>query len=65
MSEPEVTKIGLFHMQVCVPKEWSDDEIEEFANGAHLCGTSKGWTVTCLENAEERVDCEERGDCCH
>lgn len=73
MSEPNVSYIGFFDMQVCVPKEYSDKQVEEFANTAHLCGTTKGWTIRRQEQYEsdgctdslERVQCADHPENVH
>ena len=41
----EVTKFGVLDMQVCVPKEWSDEEVLDFANTQNPCGTTNGWFI--------------------
>ena len=40
----QVTLVGLFDMQVCVPKGWTDDAIETFANTERPSGVSP-WRV--------------------
>jgi hypothetical protein len=49
-------------MQVCVPRDWTDDQAREFADGANPCGTENGWQirrsgVPALNGAPERVQC--------
>lgn len=41
----EVTRLGIFDMQVCVPTEWTDSQVEEFANNKHPAGTDHGWKL--------------------
>lgn len=36
---------GPLDMQVCVPKEWSDDQITDFAERDNPCGTASGWRI--------------------
>ena len=66
----EVTHTGVFDMQICVPKDWTDEEAEKFANQENPCGTSHGWCVrrdgdAALAGADERVVCEDRKDFVH
>ena len=44
-KEPVVTRFGVLDIQVCVPKEWSDKEILEFAERRQSCGTTNGWVI--------------------
>jgi hypothetical protein len=41
----EVVRIGFLDMQVCVPEEWTDEQIIAFAESKNPCGTGLGWTV--------------------
>jgi len=57
-----VTRYGALDMQVCVPRDWGDDQIKDFANTANLCGTESGWQIRkegdpALAGAKERVPC--------
>ena len=61
----EVTGVGIFDMQVCVPEDWIDDEVKDFADIINPCGTKAGWFIRkqvdeCLSGDDERVKCEER-----
>lgn len=61
----EVTRMGVLDMQVCVPEDFTDEQVKAFANEANPCGTSYGWTIRqqgskYLAGANERVPCEER-----
>jgi hypothetical protein len=62
---PEVTKTGALDMQVCVPADWADEQIKDFADRAKLCGTTHGWVIRRegdkrLLGRAERVPCAER-----
>jgi len=64
-SEPTVTRRGSLDMQVCVPADWSDDQVVEFASIANPCGTVDGWGIRregskYLAGAPERRICEDR-----
>lgn len=66
----EVTIHGLLDMQVCVPTEWTDEQVVGFAEGENLCGTSNGWSIRrqgdkLLDGADERVRCVDRAGCVH
>lgn len=60
-----VTKPGLaLDMQVCVPKEWTDDQAIAFAESEWLCGTTAGWSIRreghqLLGGTAERVQCSD------
>jgi len=65
-----VTSVGLLDMQVCVPVEWTDEQILAFAEGQQPCGTRNGWSVrkegdTLLQGAPERQPCAERAGMVH
>lgn len=57
-----VTKQGVLSMQVCVPKGWTPDQIEAFANKENPSGTALGWKMRqdgdeALNGAKARVQC--------
>jgi len=57
-----VTHRGLFDMQVCVPKEWDDYKVVEFAEKENPCGATNGWFIRkeghdLLGGSPERVQC--------
>jgi hypothetical protein len=69
-SEPVVTRFGALDMQVCVPKEWNDDQVKAFADGENLCGTAHGWHIRkqgdeALRGAAERTQCADRAGYVH
>lgn len=69
-SEPQVTKAGLVDMQVCVPADWTDKQVEYFANHQNPTGIGSRWAIRRADNkfqagAAERVDCSERAGCVH
>lgn len=71
--EPQVSRTGALTMQVCVPAEMTDTQIEEFANRANMSGTENGWKIRkqgdpALQGENERVPCQggaDRKDCVH
>jgi hypothetical protein len=58
-DKPQVTRVGIFSMQVCVPKDWGREDIERFANMENLCGTTNGW-VLCQHPEVAPIACEGR-----
>lgn len=68
--EPEVIRMNLLSMQVCVPEEFTDAEVEHFANSGNLCGTELGWCIRregdeALQGTHERVPCADRDGYVH
>lgn len=69
-SKPEITKEALCSMQVCVPKSYTDEQAEQFANTERPTGISSQWKMRkqgdkALAGCDERVGCEERENCVH
>ena len=60
--EPEVTYSGFLDMQVCVPTDWTDEQVLEFAETKFSCGTRNGWTIR-KEYDKAHVDALERNPC--
>ncbi len=59
-------------MQVCVPKNWTDGQVVDFANSASPSGLDAGWSIRkqgdpALDGTDERVKCEDqrRPGCVH
>jgi len=57
-------------MQVCVPADWSDEQVKEFADRANMCGTTAGWQIVregskYLAGDPERVPCHDRAGFVH
>ena len=70
MNKPEVTYRGLLDMQVCVPKEYTDEQVIKFAEKENPCGTMHGWGVRkqghkLLGGSNERVQCSKNPNKCH
>ena len=42
---PSVVQTGPLHMQVCVPQEYTDNQVEIYANYISPCGTTEGWKI--------------------
>lgn len=62
MEGPEVTYSGFLDMQVCVPKDWTDQQVVAFAEEKNPCGTTAGWAIRRqgdreLSEYSERVEC--------
>jgi hypothetical protein len=45
MIRPEVLRVGVLDIQVCVPLKWTDKEIIQFTNLENPSGTSNGWEI--------------------
>lgn len=60
--QPQVTWIGALDMQVCVPSDYTDEQIKDFANDANLCGTQNGWQIR-REGDEALLGDPERQPC--
>lgn len=41
----EITRIGFLDMQVCVPEDWTDEQVLAFAEQENPCGTANGWAI--------------------
>lgn len=70
LNDGTVIKASSLDMQVCVPKDWTDEQVKEFADRANLCGTYGGWFVRkqgseLLAGDDERVQCEQQSDRVH
>jgi len=68
--KPETIRHGPLDMQVCVPQNFTDRKILDFANTDNLCGTKHGWFIRkegheFLRGMPERVPCAERKTCVH
>lgn len=59
---PKVIRTGLLDLQVCVPENWDDVGVENFANCQNPCGTEHGWKIRkdskMLAGDPERNPCE-------
>lgn len=68
-QKAEVTRRGVLDCQVCVPKSWTDKDVEDFANAMNPCGTSGGWRVRkdkeLLAGDPVRNPCEDRAGFVH
>ncbi len=63
-TAPGVTKVGLLDLQVCVPSDYTDEEIIAFAESCNPCGTTNGWQIRrqgdrLLAGDDERVVCSD------
>ena len=64
---PQTTHVGLTDTQVCVPKDWTDDQVLSFAGPS---GTTYGWHIRRegdpdLSGSPERIPCAKRKDYVH
>jgi len=44
-QQPMVIRAGALSMQVCVPGDWTDEQVKAFADKENVCGTENGWFV--------------------
>jgi len=69
MTNPSITRLGLLDMQVCVPSDWSDNQVIDFANTKNPAGTTGGWTIrtdeTLLCGDPVRNDCDNENNMVH
>lgn len=66
----EVTRRGILDCQVCVPADWTDENVKRFADENNMCGTEQGWHIRrqgdpALAGCDERVPCESRAGHVH
>lgn len=66
----EITRRGMLDMQVCVPADWTDEQVKEFADRENLCGTEHGWHIRkagdeTLNGDPERQPCKLRPGSVH
>ena len=43
--KPSVLRYGGLDMQVCVPKDWDNDEVIAYAQRKYPSGTTNGWSI--------------------
>ena len=65
MQKPELIRSNMLSMQVCVPKEWNDKQVLDFAEKEDSCGIANGWQIRRqgakdLRGDDERVPCNVR-----
>jgi len=63
-------KVGICSMQVCVPKDFTDEQVVNFANSDQPTGIDSRWEIRkegdpSLAGDPERVPCAERADHVH
>ncbi len=63
MNKPVVTRRGALDIQVCVPQDWTDEQVKMWADNNNPCGTQNGWSIRkqgneLLAGADERVPCD-------
>lgn len=60
MRDPVVTIAKALSVQVCVPADWTDEQVKEFAENEYPCGTANGWRPRA-----DRVSCGDGGGMVH
>lgn len=66
----EVTRSGLCSMQVCVPSDWTDEQVSTWANTENPTGIASQWRIRrtgdpALQGFPERAQCESHADNVH
>lgn len=65
----EVIRAGLLEIQVCVPKTFTDEQVEEFTNEDNPTGLESRWRIQ--REVEDnptyqiRCQCSQKEDHCH
>lgn len=63
---PEIVRYSLLNLQVCVPEDYTDEQVEEFANKNMPTGIPSPWKITQASNGDPvRNPCRERNGCVH
>jgi len=66
---PEIVRWSLLNLQVCVPEEYTDAEVIEFADHNHRTGLDHGWRIVradeMTDGSPERNPCSQRKGCVH
>lgn len=67
---PQLLRSGAFDCQLCVPADWDDARVVQFAEIAYPAGTELGWHIRregdkALCGARERVPCDSRAGFVH
>lgn len=70
MTEPNIARHGILDCQICVPADYTDEQVLKAAEGLNPCGASGGWHIRkegskYLNGAPERVTCEDDPDNVH
>ena len=70
MAAPNLVRMSLINLQVCVPKEFTDEQAEEAANQLHPTGISSKWTMREAEDPTQmgaplRVQCQQHPENVH
>lgn len=60
-----VTQQNALDMQVCVPEDWTDEQIKQFADQENPSGLEAGWQIRkagdeALAGLPERIRCRDR-----
>lgn len=56
--EPQTVRMHVFSSQVCVPEDYTDQQVLQFVENENPAGTAGGWQIA--ENVEQRVKCDKR-----
>lgn len=53
-TQAEVIQHGFIELRVCVPEDWTDNDITAYAEETNPCGTETGWMI---RTAADRIPC--------
>lgn len=56
--QAEIIRLGIFQVQVCVPKDWEDKKIIDFVEKQNPSGTVSGWQIE--EKDDKFVNCSDK-----
>jgi len=58
----QILRRGVFGISVCIPKDWTDQQVIDFVEADSPCGTADGWQPSARteENCNKRIPCEDR-----
>lgn len=68
--EPNLVRCSVFFIQICVPKEYTDEEVITAAEKLNPSGTHRGWRIAKqgsepLNGGDERCQCEKHKENVH
>jgi hypothetical protein len=64
-DKPTIVKTTLLAIQVCVPADWTDEQVHQWVNATNPSGTKTGWVMRkngseYLQGDPERMPCAKR-----
>lgn len=59
-QDPSIVRLGVFDFDVCVPADWADEQVEDFAESSYPCSDFGSWKVH-----GDRITCANRDGFVH